>query len=184
MTLSFEADGQTWTLDEEVWALMKKEAEVFVDTPNTVLRRKYGLPVARNGAGPAAELRGAAAGSSRAATRRQGTRRGASTSPRGSRAPKGSLLPQAEYEGPILQVLHERDGEAPAREAVDALEPILADRLGELDRALTAKSGEVRWRNRAQFARLALVKQGLIDSDAPRGIWRLTEAGRKAAAVS
>jgi hypothetical protein len=90
------------------------------------------------------------------------------------------LLPESAYEGPVLKVLADRGGEAPAREATDAVEPLIASKLTALDKERTS-SGEIRWRNRTQFARLALVNRGLIDKTAPRGIWRLTDEGRKAA---
>jgi hypothetical protein len=39
--------------------------------------------------------------------------------------------------------------------------------------------GEVRWQNRARFARLRMKEQGLISSDSPRGIWEITAEGRR-----
>ena len=59
---------------------------------------------------------------------------------------------------------------------LDALESLLDDRLTELDRTPIA-SGEVRWRNRAQFVRLRLVERGEIRRNSPRGIWELSDAG-------
>jgi hypothetical protein len=166
-------------VDDEVFAAMQEEALPFVDEPNDVLRRKFGLaaePAETSAAADAAEADG-------------GQRRGAASPGRSNpprrrgraRAPRGTLLPESAYEGPILRVLAERNGEAPAREATDAVEPLIAEHLTALDRERT-KSGEIRWRNRTQFARLALVNRGLIDKEAPRGIWRLTEEGRAAAA--
>ena len=81
------------------------------------------------------------------------------------------------YELPILQVLAERSGRAGKNEVLDALEPLLANQLTELDRAQIA-SGEIRWRNRAQFVRLRLVERGEMERGSPRGIWELADAGR------
>ena len=39
--------------------------------------------------------------------------------------------------------------------------------------------GDVRWRNRARFARLRMTEQGLLSATSPRGIWELTDLGRK-----
>jgi hypothetical protein len=65
------------------------------------------------------------------------------------------LLKDAAYELPILQILAERGGRAGKNEVLDAPEPMLDGQLTELDRTPLA-SGEIWWRNRAQFARLRL----------------------------
>jgi len=38
----------------------------------------------------------------------------------------------------------------------------------------------LRWRNTAQWARNSMVKEGLLKSNSPRGIWEISEAGRVA----
>ena len=43
-------------------------------------------------------------------------------------------------------------------------------------------TGPIRWRNRVHWIRFRLVERGLIDRSAPRGVWRLTEAGKAEAA--
>lgn len=162
-------------IDDEVFAAMQEEAVAFVDEPNDVLRRQFGLDPAEHGAT-------AADGDSQSSASKEPSRKRTSPGRRRSRgrAPRGELLPGEAYEGPILKVLADRGGEAPAREATDAVEPLISDQLTELEYEKTS-SGEVRWRNRTQFARLALANKELIDKEAPRGIWRLTEDGRKAA---
>ncbi|RMH13146.1 MAG: hypothetical protein D6698_14360, partial [Gammaproteobacteria bacterium] len=35
------------------------------------------------------------------------------------------------------------------------------------------------WRNTAQWCRNTMVREGLMKSDSPYGIWEITEAGRK-----
>ncbi len=37
----------------------------------------------------------------------------------------------------------------------------------------------IRWRNTAQWARNTLREEGLIRDDTPRGIWAISDAGRK-----
>jgi restriction endonuclease Mrr len=69
-----------------------------------------------------------------------------------------------------------REGQAHATEITNAVGKRLADRLTELDRE-KLDSGEVRWRNRVQFTRLRLKERGLLASDSPRGIWKITPAG-------
>jgi len=53
----------------------------------------------------------------------------------------------------------------------------LADRFtpGDLE---TVGSGDLRWRNRVQFVRLKLVRDGALAKDSPRGVWELTDQGR------
>jgi hypothetical protein len=169
------------TVDDDVFAAMQEEATALVDQPNDVLRRKFGLePADAEGDSPeGAEPAGSdSAGSGGAKSSRRGAKPARRRSRR--RAPRGQLLPEPAYEAPILAVLWDRGGEAPAREVTDAVGELIGDQLTALDRERTS-SGEIRWRNRTQFARLALVKQGLIDRSAPRGVWRLTASGQRAA---
>lgn len=41
-----------------------------------------------------------------------------------------------------------------------------------------------RWRNTAQWARAAMVKEGLMKGDSPRGMWEISDAGRRHLAES
>lgn len=174
----------TIRVDDEVYERLKDKAEPFVDTPNTVLRRVLGLPNHngdRSGVGleetttPEKDARSSKKSStvsSRTPRPRRAKKRGR------KRAARGTLVPQADYELPILQVLDEKGGRAPSREAIDAIEPILGDKLEDADRSKTA-SGEIRWRNRAQFVRLSLIKKGELAKDSPRGVWEITDKGRR-----
>lgn len=94
------------------------------------------------------------------------------------RAPKGALLPEPEYELPILQTLVELGGGAPTGGLLDALETKLDGRLQPMDRERLA-SGDVRWKNRAQFVRLKLVRGGDMAKDSPRGFWEISDQGRQ-----
>jgi hypothetical protein len=49
--------------------------------------------------------------------------------------------------------------------------------LNEHDRFVDER-GVTRWQKRVPFVRMKLVERGLLDGDAPRGIWQLTDAGR------
>lgn len=92
-------------------------------------------------------------------------------------ATKDDLLPEGEYWRPILELLVRAGGSARGSEIIDDLELRLADRLGDSDKDMLSM-GEVRWRNRARFARLRMKELGLISDQSPRGIWEITEAGR------
>lgn len=161
-------------IDCEVLDLLKQHAEPFVDTPNGVLRRLLGLgPSLQEDSVPAA---GSVAASAPQNGRKRKSRR---AGPRKSRAPRGTLLPEAEYELPILEALSTQpQGRAPAREVIEMIEPAIRDKLTELDRE-SINSGDMRWHNRAHFVRLHLVKMGQLAADAPRGLWEITDNGRE-----
>jgi Mrr N-terminal domain len=171
----------TIRIDDEVFAKLQEKAEPLVDSPNSVLRRLLDL-AQPNGSAPVS--------GEDAVGESPGTPAPASTGgvggmkkvklPKQRRAARGTLLPQGEYELPLLQVLFEAGGRAPSREAIDAIEPKLAGKFTEVDRG-ELPSGELRWRNRTAFARLALVESGDIKKDSPRGIWELTENGAERA---
>jgi restriction endonuclease Mrr len=72
--------------------------------------------------------------------------------------------------------LAERGGSAPARDVVNAVGKVVADRLTELDREELPNGGQ-RWQSRIQFTRLRLKERGLIKSGSPRGLWELADAG-------
>jgi hypothetical protein len=172
----------TIRIDDDVFDELKKHAEPFVDTPNSVLRQLLGLGETggeTNGGGEL-DLDGEhpvreAAGTGRSRTRR---RRRRAPTPRSPRAKTGSILSESEYELPMLEIIAEHGGRAAAREVLDELETRLDGQLTDVDRQSLA-SGDIRWRNRAQFVRLRLVKQGDLVEDSPRGIWELTEQGRR-----
>jgi hypothetical protein len=186
----------TIRISDGTYAELQRRAEPFTDTPDSVIRRALGLDAdedlqpgdesAPSGARKSASTRASSGRSSRAAAggqARTGAKRGSRRHPakrdraKAPRAPRGSLLRDEAYELPILQVLEAAGGRAAKNEAIDALEPILGDQLTELDRSEIA-SGEIRWRNRAQFVRLRLVQRGLMEKDSPRGVWELSRAGR------
>jgi Mrr N-terminal domain len=158
-------------IDNEVWERLKERAEPFVDTPNSVIRKLLELPKSRNGhAGRAAAA--AAVGEGRA--RRARRQKGKHAAPR---AQTGTILPDGAYELPLLAILDEHGGRAPTREVLDALGERLGDRLMPADHE-QLRTGEVRWRNRAQFVRLRLIERGEMKRDSPRGVWEISEQGR------
>lgn len=89
----------------------------------------------------------------------------------------GSILPLGEYWVPILEIVAEAGGAAPAKDVIAALHERLGDKLGEVDEQ-RVRSGEQRWKNRARFARLRMKERGLLSSPS-RGIWAITDAGHR-----
>jgi Mrr N-terminal domain len=162
-----------------------KGHSTFEDTINTVLRRLLDLPERPDGddeptpASRAASMLDQDAVPARVrAAQRAVTRRRATRAKR-TRAAAGTLLPESEYHRPILEILNEHGGRAPKNEVIEGVGTRLGSRLTEADQQ-PLDSGGIRWQSRAQFARLRLVDRGLMDREAPRGIWAITPDGIKA----
>jgi Mrr N-terminal domain len=94
------------------------------------------------------------------------------------RATPGSILPVRAYWRPILEVITDAGGSAAATEVIDALEERMKDQLKPRDLEVL-KSGELRWRNRARFARLRMRERGLLSNTSHRGLWEITDLGRR-----
>ena len=162
-------------IDREVYQLLQRRAMAFVDTPNDVLRRLLNLDQDESRTKDALAKAGASGG--RPTHHRVTPHKRSSRRKLAPRAPAGTLLPEQDYIAPILSLLSERGGTAPAREIIDAVGKKLENRLTPTDKEKNS-SGVIRWQNRAQFVRLKLVEEGLLAKNSPRGIWALTDAAR------
>jgi hypothetical protein len=164
-------------IDPDIFDYLKSKAEPLVDTPSTVLRRLLGLEPLRGvdtpptvaGTSPAA----------RAAPVQKIKKRTSKAAPVRTRAAPGTLLPEERYEMPLLRALVDAGGQSPYRDVVEAVGRELKDALMPADLE-NLSSGAIRWQSRLQFVRLRLIERGYLDRDAPRGIWGITDAGRKA----
>jgi len=155
-------------VDDDVMGFLKRNAEPFSDTPNSVLRR-----LLLDGPRPTGKPIEPAQTPRLVPIRR--------TTPKArTRAASGSLLPEEEYVQPLLEYLEASGGRAPFREIVVAMESALGGRLTKTDRE-TLSSGGIRWHTRLQFVRIRLVERGLVAKDSPRGIWELTKEGSRTA---
>lgn len=97
------------------------------------------------------------------------------TAPR-PRMPRGGATPQETYRPLILQALAKAAGRASMRDVLAYAKERLNGRFtaGDLEH-LT--SGAIRWENKAQWERHQMVKEGLLKSDSPYGIWELSDEG-------
>ena len=93
---------------------------------------------------------------------------------------RGGITPQGAYREPILRCLSKLGGRGRAPEVVDRVGELMEPRLTSEDRE-PLKSGDIRWKKNAQWARFRLGEEGLLKKDSPRGTWELTEKGRRVA---
>lgn len=95
-------------------------------------------------------------------------------------AAKAETTPLWEYYRPILQALSSADGQASTPDLLRRLEPVLVKALKPQD--LEAMSnGRPRWQVMVRRARRPMRKEGFIEPGGGKE-WRITIAGRKAAA--
>lgn len=165
-------------IDDDVMDFLKSRAEPFVDTPNSVLRRMLGIggsPQRSRDASDEPQFNGSTPRAERKPVRQKSAAR---KSTGRTRAASGTLLPEDDYMLPLLHALDAADGEAPYRDVLNAVGEDIHDRLMPADFEELA-SGGIRWHSRLQFVRLRLIERGDLDRNAPRGTWRITDAGRE-----
>lgn len=73
---------------------------------------------------------------------------------------------------PLVETLREMGGSGPVAEAIDRVLENVG--ISDEEQSITLNSGASRVRNQVQWARMYLVKGGLIDASR-RGVWTLTE---------
>ncbi len=147
----------TIRVDDQVYGRLKDDAEPFVDTPNSVLRRVLGLD------GPLeSELK-------------------AEDETHTDRMRPGDLLDRKQYDLRILGVVADMGGSGHAQDVVEAVGKLVEDQLTPKD-WLKNKSGVVRWRNRVAWRRFNLVQMGLLKRGSQRGTWEISDDGRRALA--
>ena len=179
-------------IDDDVFAKLQAEAIPLVDSPNDVLRRLLGLDEPRTGRQSGNPTQDAADASlpleaGGAGSKTHSTLKSLPPPPRrrprssNTRRAAGELLPLEEYCRPILAMLIENGGELRSREVPEAMEHLIDKYLRPADRVVD-NQGNPAWFGRVGWAGSMCRKEGHLDSAAPRGIWRITDEGRKAAA--
>ncbi len=99
------------------------------------------------------------------------------------RLKRGTRTAEDAFRQPILSALVALGGSANLNDVLERVYPQVKAQLREVDyEDLPSSPGSPRWRNTAQWARNALVKEGLMRADSPRGTWAISEAGRRALA--
>ena len=95
----------------------------------------------------------------------------------GKKLPRGVKTPIEAFWVPVLVVLEEMGGSGSAAEVLNMVGELMAGKLSKFDLD-TLKSGQIRWRNTAQWARHRMKEAGLLAADSPHGTWEITERGR------
>lgn len=85
------------------------------------------------------------------------------------------VTPPKVYEQPIIDILRQLGGSAPAKEVRRILLETMGSKLSAADLEVHKKYKEVVWWNRARWARQALVTAGVLRSNSPNGIWELAD---------
>ena len=175
------------SLTDETWARLKSRAEPFEDTPESVIRRLLDATDTQElREGSAMYSVGAHAldeqpPSPVTAISRSNTPSIARLSaPEKRRLPRlghGIKVPQIEFRNPILLVLQEMGGSGQTQEVLEGVERRMHNRLTSVDYALIPSGHEARWRKSANWERMNMVNDGLLQNDSPRGIWKLSDKG-------
>lgn len=99
---------------------------------------------------------------------------------RTSKLKRGLRTSEDTFRMPILQSLIELGGSAPVSDILNLVEKKLKGTLTKHDyQPLPSDPKSIRWRNTAMWCRKTLVNEGLLKSDAPFGIWEITDKGKK-----
>jgi len=99
---------------------------------------------------------------------------------RTARLSRGLRTPEEAFRRPILEALVELGGRASIGEVLERVEEKMKGMLNEYDyQSLPSDSRSVRWRNTAQWCRNTLVREGLMKSNSPYGIWEISDAGKR-----
>ena len=141
-------------IDNDVWKLLKEKAIPLEDNPNSVLRRLLGIDQRRE----------------KSPIRKQNRKKRLS--------PGSGRTDQKMFLQPILEVLRDLNGEASVSEIFKRLEVKMKQQLKSVDFE-PLKSGQIRWKNTAQWARNELAAEGFLEKNIQRGIWQLSSKGKK-----
>jgi len=97
--------------------------------------------------------------------------------PRRLRQGEGTTLNA--YRVPILRALVDVGGSAPASDVLAAVLDAMRGVLTESDYQVLADGRTERWYKTAEWCKYTMRVEGLIAADSPRGLWEITEAGRR-----
>jgi len=96
------------------------------------------------------------------------------------RLERGLRTPEEQFVMPILESINELGGKAEMKDVLNLVHEKMKNNLNSYDyEPLPSNPKQKRWENTAQWARNTMVNEGLLNKDSPRGIWEITDKGRK-----
>jgi restriction system protein len=107
------------------------------------------------------------------------TKNGSCRKKKRSRLERGLRTPEEKFILPILEALIELGGEAHASDVLKPVHAKMKNILNTYDYEDLSSNNQKRWENTALWVKYRMVKDGLLDRNVPRGVWRITEKGRK-----
>lgn len=92
---------------------------------------------------------------------------------------EGVFTPVRAYWRPLLQALVELGGKGRREKIIEIVGEKMKHVLMPADYQKLPTSNYIRWENRVAWQASNMRRDGLVKNDSPRGIWEITEAGRK-----
>jgi len=90
----------------------------------------------------------------------------------------GELTAPKIFWRPILEALIERGGRASRQQVPNDIERMVGGQLKPGDFEVN-RDGTIKWTKQVDYQRLAMVHEGLLQNGLPRGIWGITDLGRR-----
>jgi restriction system protein len=91
---------------------------------------------------------------------------------------QGKKTHSSAFRYPILKALEGMDGRGRMSAVIEIVGEMLKGTLNQYDRqSLPSNEKTIRWENTAAWERYAMVQDGLLKDNSPRGIWELSDAG-------
>ena len=93
---------------------------------------------------------------------------------------RGERTPERRYYVPILRALEKLGGSASSGNVLESVLELMQHDLKKADfQPLASDPALPRWRNSASWARHSMCREGLLKTESPRGIWEISEAGKR-----
>lgn len=96
-----------------------------------------------------------------------------------TRIQRGERTPQKAYRIPILSALKNLGGQGRIGDVLSIMEREMQNILNPVDYGYLPNGRDIRWKNAAAFERNQMITDGLLSPNSPRGIWEITDLGRK-----
>jgi hypothetical protein len=92
---------------------------------------------------------------------------------------EGIFTPTKAYWRPLLQTLVELGGRGRRDQIIEQVGQKMQNILRPADYEKLPQSSFIRWENRVAWQASNMRREGLIKNNSPRGLWEITDAGRR-----